>query len=209
MTRQSPSPKLVEPLSGTRILAKPQRFAPLRTFSCGERGSRSEKLVNRWAQEAFRGERHNAGTVLVLEDAQRRLIGLSSFRPRPMNKREAATASDGPVAATHYIHIIAVDRLYRGQRLQDNSRLGDVLMLATLEHIERSCDGRMPRVWAIVTPENRPAQALFRRHGFKELGHLDAGENEFVYAREPGLRSSGAKKSRIGLRLGRVFGRSD
>jgi ribosomal protein S18 acetylase RimI-like enzyme len=181
-------PKLVEPLKPVRLLAKPQRFAPLRMFSCGDRNSFSEKLIDKWAREAYRGMRLDAGTEnLVLEDARGQLLGLSSFRPDPLNDHEEWLAERDPTyRSAYYIHIIAIDAAYRGQLLADGSRLGDVLLTATLKHIGEACDGRMPRVWAIARAENRSAQALFERSGFGVAAHLD--EEKIVYSRRRGSR---------------------
>jgi hypothetical protein len=40
---------IVEPLRPARILARPKKFAPLRSFSCGRDGELWERMVNEWA----------------------------------------------------------------------------------------------------------------------------------------------------------------
>jgi ribosomal protein S18 acetylase RimI-like enzyme len=196
-------PKFVEPLKPARILAKPQGFVPLRTFSCGNRGSQSEKLVNNWALGVFKGKRREADTsVLVLEDAHSRLVGISSFRPKPLNDPEEWSAAERGEGPAYYIHFIAIDRSYRGQRMADGSRLGDALMSATLEHIGGMCDGRIPRVWAIIRPENAPAKTLFERHGFRRSRLLE--EDEIIYSRP--WESARLGPGGLARRIARVLG---
>jgi ribosomal protein S18 acetylase RimI-like enzyme len=197
--RGGAKPTFVEPLRPARVLAKPQGFAPLRAFSCGRRGSRSEKLINKWALELFQGKRRNVGTVLVLEDTQGRLIGISSFRPRPLNTYEENSA------ASRYIHIVAIDGRYRGQRLGDGARLGDVMLSATLEQIGQAND-RMPHIWAIITPENAPAQALFARHGFSRYGRSSGNADEIIYSRPAQTATRGAGVLTLAGRIRRMLG---
>jgi ribosomal protein S18 acetylase RimI-like enzyme len=200
--------EIAEPLAPARILAKPRRFAPLRTFSCGLKGTRSEKLVNEWVREIHDGQlRRKENKVLVLEDAQRKLVGISGFRPRLLSGEEMSLSAEGqPVS--HYIHMVAVDRRYRGRRLQDGSRPADVLLRSTLDQIKRACGGQMPDVWAIITPENTRAQALFSRHGFHERGRVNNNANEIAFAR-PAQRSAHAASTveSITRRISRLLGR--
>ena len=199
---------IVEPLKPVRVLPRPQRFVPLRGFTCGRKGSRSEKLINRWAREAFQGKRRNVGTVLVLEDADSNLVGISSFRPRALDTSGDRARADGSSGGnvSYYVHIIAVDGRYRGQRRQDGARLGDILLDATLEQIGQLQDGPMPQVWAIITPENAPAQALFGRNGFSRLGRIN--ENELVYFRPPSTPIDGiGGKHTLTRRITSMFGR--
>jgi len=195
--------KLAEPLRPARVLAKPKGFVPLRTFSCGGKGSFSEKLINKWALETFRGRRlEQETTVIALEDAHNRLLGVSSFWPSQLNDAEERTARNSDTEPAYYLHIVAVDARYRGQRLTDGSRPGDALMRATLEQMERIREGRMPRVWAIIRPENGPAQDLFERHGFRVSTHLS--ENEIIYSRRRAPTRGGT--TRVFGRIARMAG---
>lgn len=199
-------PTVAEPLRPARVLAKPKKYAPLRSFSAGRQGNRWEKIVNEWARSVYLGTQVDPQTVVVVEDARGQLIGVCSFRPRALSRAELLLARmPKPAGVPHYIHMLGVDRLYHGQRLQDGSRLGDVLMLGALAQIEQACGGRMPAVWALVTPENERARALFARHGFQAAPYV--GEGEVMYMRDPGR----ARSLLPGKLLGRwrVRGRSD
>lgn len=202
--RGSSKPKLVEPLKPLRPLPKPRGYVPLRMFSCGQRNSFTEKLIDKWAREVYRGMRLDAGTeVLLLEDAGGHLLGVASIRPDPLNDQEEWSAErDKAYRKARYIHIIAVDASYRGQLLADGSRLGDVLLKTTLEHIGEACDGDMPRAWAIVRAENRAAKALFERNGFSIAAYLD--EDKIIYSRRRGSARSPGKALR---RISRKFTR--
>ncbi|HEX3691898.1 MAG TPA: GNAT family N-acetyltransferase [Solirubrobacteraceae bacterium] len=186
-----------EPLRPVRVIAKPHGFVPLRTFSCG-RGTYSEKYIDKWALETFQGGRREPGrTVLALEDAHGLLLGVSKFRPSRLNDEDEWKATErDPSATAYYVHVVAIDRRYRGQRSSDDSRLGDILLDATLEHIGRACDGSLPRVWALIRPENAAAQALFERRGFKAQHQMP--DSEIVYTRPWPRRS---------LTPGRLIGR--
>ncbi len=173
---------LAEPLKSARILAKPNGFVPLRTFNCGS-NSYSEKYINKWVQETFRGGRRVPGRkVLVLEDARGRLIGIGKFRAQQLHDKDEWTAKKRDAhASAYYIHIVALDRQYRGQRLSDGSRLGDILLDAMLEHIGRACGGELPRVWALIRPENKAARSLFEQHGFRP--YVSQSDGEIIYDR--------------------------
>jgi hypothetical protein len=174
---------IVEPLRPPRILPKPKKFAPLKNFSCGGMGRPWESMVNLWITKLYRGLATEPGqTVVVLEDANRQLIGVSSFKPQPI----VAGTSVGKNAQR--IHMIGTDRRYRGKRLQDGSSPGDVLLRGTLEQIKLACGGRMPSVSALVSPDNERSHKLFARHGFRQLPYM--GEGEIIHLRPPDKRLS-------------------
>lgn len=174
--------EIAEPLRPVRVLSEPKKFWPLRQFSCGGRRSSSEIGVNRWAKDLTRGGERDQ-TVVVLEDADRNLVGIGSFKPQPI------VAVDVPVGDdAQRIHMVAIDRLYRGKRLQDGSRPGDVLLEGMLEQIRVACGGRLPVVSALVSTDNEPSHALFDRHGFRCMPY--AGEGEIVRVRLPDRRLS-------------------
>lgn len=172
---------IVEPLRPARILVKPKKFAPLRNFSCGRKGKSWEKMVNGCARDLYLGKETFTQTVVVLEDAGGKLIGVCSFLAHPL---------PGPAGKffgnAQRIHILGTDRLYHGKRLEDGSRPGDALLCGALEQIKLAYDGRMPYVSALVSPENDRSRALFARHGFRGLPYL--GEGEIVYVRSPQQR---------------------
>jgi ribosomal protein S18 acetylase RimI-like enzyme len=160
-----------EPLQPARVLAKPKKFAPLRNFSCGRKGKPWETTVNKWARSLYLGTETHTQTVVMLEDANGKLVGLCSYRPDPL-----PIPAGSLVGGAQLIHLLGTDRLCHGKQLEDGSRPGDVLLQGALEHIKKDCGGRMPYVWALVSPENDRSQALFDRHGFGELPYKDKGE---------------------------------
>ncbi len=182
---------IVEPLRPTRVLSRPKRFTPLKSFSCGRTGRPWEKMVNEWADLLYRGLTPEAEATVVLEDATGRLIGFCTFRPQKLEVRGGKLAG-----VTQRIHVLATDRHCRGTRLEDGSRLGDVLLRGALEHIKAACNGRMPVVSALVTPENDRSRALFDRNGFRPLKY--SGEGEIIFVHTPiklpfGLRRSSTR----------------
>jgi ribosomal protein S18 acetylase RimI-like enzyme len=194
---------IVEPLRPSRTLAKPKKFTPLRSFSAGRQGTHWEKTVNEWARSVYLGTQADAQTVVVLEDAQGKLIGVSSFRPESPDGPQALTNLKSRLLGTpQYIHMLGIDRRYQGHRLRDGSRLGDVLLSGTLEQIAKACNDRLPEVWALVTPENARARALFARHGFRELPYAGVGEIAYVRCadRRAGLQSAIRLGGRIAAR---------
>jgi hypothetical protein len=167
-------PEITEPLRPVRILANPKKYLPMRNFSCGRKGNYWERLVNDCVRGLYLGKETLAQTVVVLEDASGKLVGICTFHPHSLGKF---------MGDAQRIHIIGTDRLYHGQRLEDGSRPGDVLLLGALEQIELACDCRMPYVSTLVTPENERSRALFARHGFRDLPY--PGEGEIQYVRAP------------------------
>jgi hypothetical protein len=167
-------PDIAEPLRPARILVTPKKFPPLRNFSCGRKGMSWEKMVNDCARSLYLGKETPTQTVVILEDANGKLIGICSFLPDARGRF---------VGDAQRIHIIGTDRLYHGKRLEDGSRLGDALLRGALEQIEIACDGRMPYVSALVSPGNDRSRALFERHRFRALSY--PGEGEMQYLRSP------------------------
>jgi hypothetical protein len=167
-------PDIAEPLRPVRILANPKKHLPLRGFSCGRKGQYWERLVNDCVRNLYLGKETLSQTVVVLEDADGKLVGVCTFHPHSLGKF---------MGDAQRIHIIGTDRLYHGTRLQDGSRLGDVLLGGALEQIELACECRMPYVSTLVTPENSRSRALFARHGFRDLPY--SGEGEIRYVRAP------------------------
>lgn len=176
--------EIAEPMRGPLVIAEPRRYAPLRSFSCGRQGRPWENAVNVWARDLYRGL-ENDQTVLVLEDAHYKLIGLCSFKHQPV----IGGVSVGKRGQR--IHMIGIDRLYRGKRLSDGTRPSDILLAEALRQINLLCDGRMPAVSTLVSPGNDPSHALFARHGFRQLPYR--GEGEIIRLRPPDKRLSLAR----------------
>lgn len=174
--------ELALPLQPVRVLRDPRNFTPLRKFSCGRQGKRWESSVNRWAKDLARGPEQDE-TVAVLEDAVCKLVGVGSFKPQSVVAVDVPVGKDG-----QRIHMMAIDRLYRGSRLDDGSRLGDALLLGMLEQIRLACGGALPTVSALVAPDNTASHALFDRHGFRRMPY--AGEGEVIRVRPPDKRMS-------------------
>ena len=171
-------PDIAEPLRPVRVLATPQKFLPLRNFSCGRKGKSWETMVNSCVRGLYLGIETSIQTVVVLEDASGTLIGVGSFLPHSIPYGPGRFSGNA-----QRIHILGTDRLYHGKRLIDGSRPGDVLLAGALAQIESACGARMPHVSALVSPENHRSRDLFARHGFRELPY--AGEGEVIYVRVP------------------------
>jgi hypothetical protein len=138
-------------------------------------------MVNKWARNLYLGK-IDAETIVVMEDASNRLIGLCSFLPDSLPLRPGKL-----LGQAQRINMLATDRLYHGMKLEDGSRPGDVLLHGALEQIQIACGGSMPYVWALVSPENHRSRALFGRHGFRELPYKGEGEVVHVRARHKRL----------------------
>lgn len=169
---------IAEPLRPARILVKPKRYLPLRNFSCGRKGDSSEKLVNECVRNLYLGREVLSQTLVILEDANGKLVGICSFHPYSLGKF---------VGSARCIHVVGVDRRYQGKRLEDGSRPGDALLRGALDQIEITCDGGMPYVAALVSPENRRSRDLFARHGFRDWPYPGEGEIQCVRSPHKGL----------------------
>lgn len=159
------------------MLVTPKKYLPLRNFSCGRKGGSSEKLVNDCVRNLYLSREILNQTLVVMEDADGKLIGVCSFHPHAIGRF---------VGDAQRIHVIGTDRRYHGKRLEDGSRPGDVLLRGALEQIQIACDGRMPYVSTLVDPENHRSRALFARHAFRELPY--PGEGAIQYVRSPHRR---------------------
>jgi hypothetical protein len=169
---------IAEPLRPTRILLTAKKYSPLRGFSCGRKGDYSEKLVNECVRNLYLGRETLTQTVVVLEDANGKLVGICSFHAHPLGRF---------MGDAQRIHVVGVDRKYQGKRLEDDSRPGDALLRGALELIEVVCDDRMPHVSTLINPENDRSRALFARHGFREMPY--PGEGAIKYVRSPRRQS--------------------
>jgi hypothetical protein len=118
--------------------------------------------------------------VVLLEDAERKLIGLASFRPgdvfTPIHRE--------PLPGT-YIHAIATDYHYHGVRLEDGSSPGDALLVGVLQHIRLGWGGQLPYVWALVSRRNDTSKKMFKRHAFGELAPVGKGDAVWIRAPSP------------------------
>jgi ribosomal protein S18 acetylase RimI-like enzyme len=164
--------ELAEPLT-PRILDQSVSHESVGGFSCGSKKNSWEESVNTWAERVHRAGLLSPQTVVALEDAENKLIGLASVKPgliHPMLHRK-------PLVDVPYIHMLGTDYRYHGKRLVDGPSPGDALLAATLKRIrEEWGGGEMPYVWALVNPKNKPSQALFTRHGFALLAPVGKGD---------------------------------
>src|ERR1700683_2410556 len=142
---------IAEPLRPARILVTPKKYSPLRTFSCGRKGNSSEKLVNDCVRKLYLGKATLAQTLVVLEDANGRLIGICGFYPHVLGE----FAGDA-----QRIHAVGIDRKYHGKRLEDGSRPGDALLHGALGQIAMAAGHHMSHVSVLVDPENHRSRAL-------------------------------------------------
>src|SRR5580693_868940 len=183
--------EIVEPLRPVRTLLLPKKYLPLRNFSCGRKGGPWEKLVNDCVRDLYLGRETLTQTLVVLEDADGKLIGVCSFYPHALGRF---------MSDAQRIHVIGTDRKYHGERLADDSRPADALLRGALEQIERACNDRMPHVSTLVSPENHRSRALFARHGFRELPYVGEGAIRC-------LRAPHARRSPVALRPAVAVGR--
>jgi ribosomal protein S18 acetylase RimI-like enzyme len=173
--------ELAEPLRPARILDTSKKHKELRGFSCGRKGRVWEDAVNGWVGRVCRAETTEPQLVLMLEDANGQVVGLSSVKPRALQPLLYVK----PLLDLPYIHMIGTDHRHHGKRLKDESSPGDALLTATLEHIrEASGGGLLPHVWAFVHPKNDASHKLFERHRFGELS--PAGKGDAIRVRAPG-----------------------
>jgi ribosomal protein S18 acetylase RimI-like enzyme len=74
---------------------------------------------------------------------------------------------------------------YRGQRLPNNTSIGDFVLRDALLRIEGAHQGQMPFVWALVHPDNEPSKALFRRRQF-DIELPQAADADMYFIRPDG-----------------------
>jgi hypothetical protein len=149
---------------------RPRSYEPLAGFSCGPGEEAWETHVNRVAERLVSGEAVPQ-TLVVLEDAAGGLVGICTFWPRDLLLPLHRT----PLLEVPYINTIATDARYRGARLADGGRPGDVLLEGALSVIRTMNGGSLPWVYALVAADNARAHSLFERHGFGEVGALTPG----------------------------------
>ncbi|HSZ13726.1 MAG TPA: GNAT family N-acetyltransferase [Solirubrobacteraceae bacterium] len=186
---------ITEPVRPPRALATARRFAPLRGFSCGRGGAAWETVVNRTARGLYLGRENRPLTTIVLEDGSGRLIGFCC-----VGRDELPLRAGRHRGTAWSVLVIGTDRRHRGQRLQDGSSPGDVLLRAALERIAEERGGRDPLVWAHIAPENEPSRALFARHGFDELPATAVVGGDIVWVRPQRRRLAAMVPRPIGAR---------
>jgi hypothetical protein len=173
-------PEIAEPLRPVRVLAKPKGYPPLGSFSCGRKGRPWERSVNNWARSLYQGREAKSQMIVVLECSDGKLVGLCSFLPHQIRGHPGAMRT----ADSQRIHMLGIAWSYQGKRLEDGSRLSDILLGGAIEQIEVTCGGRMPYVSALISPKNGRSRALFVRHGFRELPYTGKGEIRYIRAPE-------------------------
>ena len=139
----------------------PKHYAPLRRFSCGKRGRRSEQEVNRLVREYASGK-HKGGTFRVTVQGPKGLVGVAAFQATAPSQPMLGQFSGSP-----YISVIGLSDRYRG-RTRDGLRLGDLVLVDVLRAINDSWGGA-PDTFALVDPNNRDSRGLFERHGFRMI----------------------------------------
>jgi hypothetical protein len=160
--------ELAEPLRPARVVEDPTAYEQLADFSCGAGDAAWESHVDRVVGRLYKGEAIPQ-TLVVLEDADGRLVGVCSFWLGDL----MAPLFRTPIRDAPYINVIGVDRRFHGARLADGSHPGDVLLRGALAAIHGLHGYR--HVFALVAPENARAHALFARHGFGEVSPLKEG----------------------------------
>jgi ribosomal protein S18 acetylase RimI-like enzyme len=160
--------QIVEPLRAVRVVDEPGAYAPLKEFSSGPGAHPWERHVDNVAGRLARGEAIPQA-LLVLEDAAGALVGVCSYWIDEL----LAPVYRAPIPQSPYVNMIGVDGRYRGARLADGSRPGDVLLAGVLERMKAKHGAC--HVFALVAAENVHGHALFARHGFGEISPLKAG----------------------------------
>ncbi len=144
------------------VVAEPKGDARLEGFSCGE-GERWESFANQVVAKHYLGTAEMPLTIVAMEGPCGELLGLSGFRPMEVGFDPPGRRMTQPP----YIHVIALNRRYRGWRTAHGPTLGSALLVGTMKKIALIWPGdAMPAIWALVSPENVRSHALFQRHGF-------------------------------------------
>lgn len=148
----------------------PKHYAPLRRFSCGERGWRSEEEVNKLVREYASG-RHKGGIFRVTVDERKELVGVAAFQ---------AAASSQPILGRFpgfpYISVIGLSERYRGGETA-RGRLGNFVLVDALRAINQRWGGASD-TFALVDPNNRGSRDLFERNGFRMIVPAAANGHE-------------------------------
>jgi hypothetical protein len=161
----------------TRLLSPPRlrevdpRAEPLLAdFSCG--GTRDYERVVDEVVEAFHG--YHVPRQLqftIAEDLDTgQLVGVCALHAREL---------PGVALSAMYVGVIGINVAYRGGRLPDGSRIGDLLLADALARVD-SAWIVVPPVWALIDWDNVPCRLLFERHGFTELPE-SGGDSVIVF----------------------------
>jgi ribosomal protein S18 acetylase RimI-like enzyme len=154
---------------------RPNLYAQLRRFCCGEGEHRSEREVNKIVREWASGRRKDGTFRVTVERHQ--LVGVAAF--------EAATASHQGLArfaGSPYISVLGLSEQYRG-RAMAGRRLGDLVLEDALRAINTRWRGT-PDVLAHVNPNNTHGCDLFERNGFRMIVPARGdGETDAVFRR--------------------------
>jgi hypothetical protein len=138
----------------------PRLYAPLRSFSCGKRGSRPEEEVNRMVREYSRGKR-KCENFRVTVELPSRLAGVAAF--------QAAYFSHPALAQLNGYPYLAVIGLSQSKRscCKNGRRIGDFVLDDVLRAInEHGRWGEVPDVFALVDQHNDSSTALLSDTAF-------------------------------------------
>jgi ribosomal protein S18 acetylase RimI-like enzyme len=142
---------------------------PLRRLSCGNRGSKPERDVNRLVREYARGKRRRVVFRATVE-VPTKLLGVAAFQPGVFEEPGLVAMNGFP-----YVSVVGVSEDYRARR-KDGVRAGDLVLLDVLGAI--NVDARWegtPDVSVLVNPSNGPGCALLKRHGFRTFVPAEPG----------------------------------
>jgi hypothetical protein len=144
----------------------PIAYAPLGSFSCGA-SSHFEDEVNDGAAKLHRGIGAWEAVRVAETPVSGELMGFCLIQRRSLDLPPVC------VADAAYVALIAVAVSWRGCRLPDGGRLGNVILRDALEQIMQLWKGPpMPAVWAMVAPANFASHNVFAQWGF---GHIKTG----------------------------------
>jgi ribosomal protein S18 acetylase RimI-like enzyme len=146
---------IAEPLRAPNRLDRTERQKQFKSFSCGRRGRHWEVEVNGWAKRVYHARTTEPQTILAVEDAIGRGLGLVSLKPRALEVEEGRIVDGLP-----YIFALGVDRRYHGKGV------GSKLLQAVLDEVQSNWQPVPAYIWAYVHPDNEESHALFEKYGF-------------------------------------------
>jgi hypothetical protein len=140
----------------------------LKGFCCGTR-EKWERDINELVEKQYTGDAVFHPTMVAMMSTSGDVLGVSGFRERGLDFPARGSA---PETMPAYVHLIGLSKGFRGWRLQDEkTRLGRSLLGGTLTKVAAAWTGnKMPCVWALIHPDNRDSQRIFKTSGFDWVG---------------------------------------
>lgn len=130
-------------------------------FTCGDGHLRAERVIDEIFAAAHAGSWPRSTLRVTRDMRSGALVGACLIAPGPIPVKHPRLTAHAYRNAP-YIAGIGLFKEHRGRTR------GDHLLRDALEHIKRTTRGGMPRVLALIAPDNEPALKLFQRHGFEQ-----------------------------------------